>query len=258
MPRAETIARNPPTPCEERPCYKTCKGVCKEVEDWINQGTRGRNSKVLLANETWSDDSTSVPFVDYEAQKHGVDMELMPDLDAEAALELMTSLRMKPHHIDIIERRTFKCERVRDIAMDLGVSSQCVCHRYRSAKFDLVRRLQRRKMWEHVDQFDMPPRHRRAAELYFRDLYRVRDISRIMGSRESDISQILLRVREKISMIILSTDGGLACEASDIMERGLKVERKDAVRRLENSSRKAGRKTNPNKFRSLMESQIMS
>lgn len=250
MPRQEVIVKNPPGPCTECPKHKTCRETCKKVEDWINQGCRGRNSKHLLANEIWSDNS-SVPFVDFELHKNGLSEDDIPQYEPEEALALMRSLKMRPEYIDIIDRRVFQGQRVRDIAIALGLSSQTVSHRFRSAKYSLVRRMRRKTAWDLIQDFDLTDKQRIIAKKYFDELCRIKDIAKECGISDSVVSSSVFKIKQRIYMAMVAEEEKCS-DAILSKERPVRAGRPKLDR---NVKEKMG-KVNVSKLKKLMESPI--
>lgn len=145
--RSEDVHRgDPPTPCNERPCFKTCTALCPEMERWVNQDYKGRGSKEILQYfpETLTND-----FIDYVRLVDYPDV--TPDTErAKEAWEVLKLLRISKKSMEFARLYYREGKSLTKIAKMLKMSAQAADSRHKQLKKEVADRLQRLEIWSKI------------------------------------------------------------------------------------------------------------
>jgi len=146
--RKEEIIKNPPSSCMECEKRPNCTTPCRMVDDWANQDHIGGNSKILLANSDISTiSSTPDDFVDLCRFHRKNFVEKDSNTSMEAWHKIM-DMKLSHKVSRFIYSYYYHGRRIRDIAIEEGVSSQAIDRRHHQAKKTVRRNLDAEENWK--------------------------------------------------------------------------------------------------------------
>jgi len=189
--RKEFIVGSPPPPCPERPCYPTCTEMCEEVLMWADQDYVGRTSNIQLENgnpdKSTLSDRGHVDFLDSMNIYMGRTLPY-PDSDKSvSSWKHIERLRLSDKMTRFIYSYYVEGRRIRDIAINEGITSQAVDVRRNQAKISIRNKLEHEDVWRafsdkidfsSIEQYD-------SMILFFKYHLPRRVISNILGINSS-------------------------------------------------------------------------
>lgn len=149
--RKEYIVAEPPLPCPERPCYPTCTEICEEVLLWIDQDHKGPNSNLVLENGSEGKglhDTMGGDYLDTIALNRRDDVIEYDPHSGFEAWEEVKRLRLSEKMTRVIYSYYVEGRRLRDIAINEGITSQAVDVRHNQARKSIAWRLGIERSWD--------------------------------------------------------------------------------------------------------------
>jgi hypothetical protein len=201
--RKETIVANNPGPCPSCPAYGDCTQICEKVEMWTDQDNVGRRGNLLLENRIRTAHESGLDdFVDYCAFCNQDQLE--PDKDVSySAWSDIRSMNLSDKMVRFIYSYYMLGKRVRDIAIDEGVSSQAIDQRHIQAKKSVARRLNWRGNWIKVrDTLHYKSiRDYDVCYLFFSAGYTKKAAAKIMGLHVTTVIKIISNKNKELDVV---------------------------------------------------------